>query len=504
MTDTRAVADCRADARSGVVDPRRWLALSALLLGTALILIDVTIVNVAVPAIGRELAAGPSAIEWVLSGYALAFALVLVPGGRLGDRFGRRRMFLLGVAGFTVASALCGLATGVGGLVAWRVVQGLFAGLLFPQITAVIQVAFPPGERGRAFAAFGAVAGASTALGPLLGGVLIAIDPAGWGWRLVFLVNVPIGLLALTGTMVLLHESYGRGGFLDPLGVALLGSGVCLLVFPLLEGRAAGWPLWAYLCLAASVPVLALFVGWERRVRRRGLAPLVDLALFRRGGFAAGVALTVVYFAALTALFFTLSLTLQAGLGYTAFDAGLTVMPWAIGTLAGSIVSAAVTRRLGRAVLQLGAALVAAGLVGLILTMLHIGPGLAGWQLLPALLVGGIGSGLIVAPSAEIVLAAVPGPDAGAAGGVRAAGQQIGAALGVAVLGLVFFGSVESPNAGKGPDPETIGSSFIQAMAGATWWIVGAAAITFLLVFLLPRSKSSRHEPERSLAPSRR
>ncbi|HEX8929742.1 MAG TPA: MFS transporter, partial [Actinomycetota bacterium] len=235
--------------------------------GAFMILLDATIVNVAIPSIQQSLRASYGTIEWVVSGYALAYGLLLVPAGRLGDRYGHKRLFLIGLAGFTAASALCGAAQTPAQLVACRVLQGVMAGVLNPPILAVIQIAFAPRERGRAFSWYGAVAGVSTAAGPLLGGLLVAWDLHGWGWRPIFMINVPVGAVALV-LASRLPRVRGRGGELDAVGLALVAAAMLLITYPLVQGQSAGWPAWTFVSLAAAVPTLALFAAWElRRLR---------------------------------------------------------------------------------------------------------------------------------------------------------------------------------------------------------------------------------------------
>jgi EmrB/QacA subfamily drug resistance transporter len=416
--------------------------MALVLAGFFMTLLDTTIVNVAIPSIQANLAASNSSIEWVVSGYALAFALTLIPGGRLGDRFGRRRLFVLSLAGFTVMSLLCGLATSSGELVGFRVAQGAAAGMLNPQVLAFIQITFLPRERGKAFAFYGATAGVSTALGPLLGGLLISADLGGLDWRPIFFLNVVIGIPAMLAALRLLPESKGRGGDLDPVGVGLISVALVLVVYPLVEGRQAGWPAWAIAALAAAAPALAVFVLWQRRRIRAGSPPLVDIRLFRHRAFTAGVALVIAYFAGFTSVFFTLSLWLQIGLGRSALAAGLTILPFAVGSLAGSLSSHVAARRFGPRILQIGTGMVVIGFATTLMTVHLRGAGTPGPLLLPSLAFAGIGSGLTIAPNTNLVLARVPGQDAGAAGGVLSTAQRVGTAVGIAVVGMLLFGSL--------------------------------------------------------------
>lgn len=444
MTVMKATQSAAGTAAPVDLPARRWQVLAVVVTGFFMTMLDTTIVNVAIPSIQAGLHASYESAEWVVSGYALAFGLTLIPAGRLGDRFGRRRLFLLGLAGFTLASLLCAIAVSPAGLVVFRVAQGVMAGLLNPQILAVVQVTFPPRERGKAFAAYGATAGAGTALGPLLGGALISAGLGGLTWQPIFLLNVPVGAVALIAAWRLLPESTGRGGNLDPVGIALITAALLLITYPLVEGPSAGWPAWAIAVLTAALPALGAFACWQHRRIRAGQPPLVDLRLFRNRAFAAGTGFAVAYFAGFTSVFFSLSLWLQAGLGRSALDAGLTILPFAAGSLAGSSASAVAARRLGPAVLQAGTAMVIAGLAGTLVTIHLKGPGVPGLLLLPSLAFAGIGSGLSIAPNTNLVLARVPVRDAGMAGGVVNTAQRAGAALGVALVGIVLFGSLSS------------------------------------------------------------
>lgn len=422
------------------VSHRPWV-LMVLLVGAFMILLDVTIVNVAVPSIQRSLQTSYGAVEWVVSGYALAYGLLLIPAGRLGDRLGHKRILLVGLAGFTLTSVLAGTATSAGELIGLRVAQGAMAGVMNSPILALIQVIFPPKERGKAFGWYGAVAGVSTALGPLLGGLLIAWNLHGWDWRPVFFVNLPIGVVALVATVRLVPESRaGHGERLDLIGVALVSAGIVAITYPLIAGQAAGWPTWSFVVLAASIPVFASFALWERHLGRHGKTPLVDVALFASRSFTAGVGVSLAYFAGFIGLLFALSLYLQIGLSWTALHAGLTLLPFAGGTFVGASFSDPIAKRLGRGVLLLGSAVVALGVAGVIAVIHFQGVGVGTWALVAPLLVGGLGSGLVIAPNTDIVLAGVPWQDAGSASGVLNTSQRVGQAVGIATVGAALFG----------------------------------------------------------------
>jgi len=437
----------------GGADPRRWVALAVVLTAGFMQLVDISIVNVAIPSIQRDLDATYSQIQWVLAGYQLAFAIMLITGGRLGDIYGRKRMFMIGMAGFTLASALCGLAQSPSMLIASRVLQGLFGAVMFPQILSVIQVTFPPRERATAFGMFGATIGLATITGPLVGGLLIEANLLGLEWRPIFLVNVPIGIAALAFATRFLAESKApRALRLDLVGVAIVTAGLLLLVFPLVQGRDVDWPPWTFLSMAAAVPVLAGFALYERRKKARDGSPLVDLDLFRQPSFVPGLALAAIFFMGIPAFFLTFSLWLQIGLGFSPLHAGLTGVPFAVGSALASAASVRLVPTLGRRILSVGSLLLVAGMGTLIWTVDRYGGAVHSWQLLPALLLCGLGLGCVIAPLVNVILAGIRGQDAGAASGVLTTVQQVGGAVGVALIGVIFFGLLGSQAAGVADD----------------------------------------------------
>ena len=433
----------------GGADPRRWVALAVVLTAGFMQLVDISIVNVAIPSIQRDLDATYSQIQWILAGYQLAFAVMLITGGRLGDIYGRKRMFMTGMAGFTLASALCGLAQNPGMLIGSRILQGLMGAIMFPQILSVIQVTFPPRERATAFGMFGATIGLATITGPLVGGLLIEADLFGLEWRPIFLVNVPIGIAALALATRFLEESKApRALRPDPVGVAIVTTGLLLLVYPLVQGRDLDWPLWTFLSMAAAVPVLVGFGVYERYKKAHDGSPLVDMDLFRQRSFVPGLLVAGIFFMGIPAFFLIFTLWLQVGLGFSALHAGSTGVPFAIGSALASTASVRLAPRLGRRILSLGTLLISAGMAGIIATIDRYDGATHSWQLIPALAVCGIGLGSTVAPLVNIVLAGIRGQDAGAASGVLTTVQQVGGAVGVAVIGVIFFGLLSSQAAG--------------------------------------------------------
>jgi EmrB/QacA subfamily drug resistance transporter len=409
-----------------------------------MVLLDISIVAVAIPAIRSNLAATNGDIQFVVAGYGLAYALVLITGGRLGDIYGRKRLFMIGMGGFVLASLLCGLAQSAVMLDLSRVVQGLVAALMFPQVLSIIQVTFPQHERARAFGTLGAVIGVATIAGPLVGGLIIRDDITGGSWRWIFLVNLPIGIASLVAAARVLRESRApQARRLDLVGVAIASVGLFLLVFPLVEGQDAGWPAWTFICLGLSPVVLACFVLYERTLPESRF-PLVQLSLFSIPSFRLGVMISALFLAGVPAFFFTFSLTLQAGLGFSALHAGLTTMPWSVGAAIASVMSVRLAPRLGKWTIVGGGGLLSLGVLGIILTLQLRGTGVSTYDLVPSFLVAGLGMGSVVAPLLNIILAGVPGRDAGSASGVLTTFQQLGGAVGVAVVGVVFFGLLSS------------------------------------------------------------
>ncbi|MGS2646151.1 MFS transporter [Streptosporangium sp. G12] len=426
-------------------DPRRWKALSVCLVAGFMTLLDVSIVNVALPAIRAGLDAPQSALQWVVSGYALTFGLILVPAGRFGDMYGRRNAFVFGVVLFTLASAAAGVAGDPTLLVVARLVQGLAGGVINPQVSGLIQQLFRGAERGRAFGMLGTVIGISTAIGPLLGGLLINLGGGTDGWRLVFYVNVPIGVLAVVLAYRYIRpaakESRPRES-MDPVGVLLLAAGVVLVLLPLVEGHeweaSARWP-----SLLGGLAVLAVFAVWERRYGRRN-QPVVDLSLFRRRSYALGALVGALYFAGFTAIFFVLTLYLQNGLGYSALEAGLATTPFAAGSAVTSLFGGRIVTRLGRPLVVAGLVLVAVSLAVTALAVQLVPGTHVAWAVAVPLLLAGLGSGLVISPNQTLTLSEVPVAGAGSAGGVLQTGQRIGTAVGIAAIGSVFFAEVAS------------------------------------------------------------
>jgi EmrB/QacA subfamily drug resistance transporter len=462
-----------------------WGILAILLVGVFMALLDVTIVNVALPSIQHGLHTGTSTLEWVVSGYALTLGLTLIPAGRVGDNIGHRWTFLTGLALFTLASLTCSLAHNPAEIVTSRLVQGVGAGIFQPAVTSFIQLLFTGKDRSKAFSLFGAIIGLSTALGPLLGGLLVQAGGAHWGWRLVFLVNVPIGAVILPMAFRMLpHDERKVSGkhSVDPVGIGLLSAGLLLLLVPLIEGQQLGWPHWTFISFIVSVPVLAALWIWETRLERRGKEALLATRLLRQKSFAAGSLLALVYFAAFTSLFFTLSIFWQEGLGRGALATGLAVLSFSIGSMVAASQSDKVSARIGRGVLVMGCVLMAIGL-SLVLLVLHRGGAtISAWALAGPLLISGIGNGLFIAPNQDFILASVPRQDAGSASGMVATAQRVGSALGIAAVGTTLFSNIHIR-----PETDALAKAFSRGAQTATIVNVALVLVAVALVFTLPK-----------------
>lgn len=419
-----------------------WLALSCCLIAVAVQMVDMTIVNIALPSLGSDLRASSGQQLLVLTAYTLAFACILLTASRLGERVGRRRMFIGALAGFTVASVLCGTAQGATELIAVRGVQGACAALAAAQTIAIISDSFPKSRHGIIFGIYGATAGVAAMLGPTLGGLLISADLFGLGWRTIFLVNLPLGIVAcLIGYRFLPALAPTSRPSLDVPGITLSTAGLFLLVYPLATGREHGWPTWQVTMLAASLILLAFFVTHERRLAARGGDPLLKLELLSIRSFAVGSTLSLFFFGVFAAFFFTVSVTAQFGLGYSALRTGLLTLPFAIGAAVGSLLSPVLARYVGPRTLTVGALAFAGSLA---YTAITVDPaaGIEIPTIIAPLAVGGVGMGLFVAPLQATMLSGTSPDNVGSASGTIPTVQQVGASIGMAVISLLFFNQV--------------------------------------------------------------
>jgi EmrB/QacA subfamily drug resistance transporter len=421
----------------------RWLILAVVLAAECMDLIDSTVVNVAAPQIARQFHASSTSLQWIVGGYPLAIAVGLITGGRLGDLVGRKRMFILGAAGFVIASTLCGIAPNTGVLIAARLVQGGFAAMMLPQGLGILREVFPPDEQQQAFAIFGPVIGFSAVLGPMIGGSLIDWNLFGSGWRLVFLINVPLGIAAIIAAIRVLPASKrDEDATLDLTGTALVSAFAVLVVYPLIQGREYGWPWWTYASMAAGVGFLVAFALQQKRRDAAGRAPLVTPSVFGHRGYSAGLSFLMLFFSGMGGALLCTTLFLQIGQGFTPIHAAICTVPLSVGLVIGAGLSGGyLGPKFGRLTLQAGTAVSAVGWFLLVLA-LHGHSTIGFVDLMPGLLVTGIGLGLVVAPMFDIVLASVTEAETGSASGVLNAGQQLANSIGVAVLGTVFFDAI--------------------------------------------------------------
>ncbi|MFD7979949.1 MFS transporter [Streptomyces sp. NPDC059071] len=491
--ENAATADTANTANTAdTADKRRWIALAIVMTAAFMDLVDATIVNIAIPSIERDLGASFGAIQWITAGYALAFAAGLITGGRLGDIYGRRRLFLLGTAGFTVASALCGLAANQEMLVGSRLLQGAAAALMVPQVLSIVHVTFPAHERGKVFGMFGAIIGLGAVSGPLLGALLTQWNIAGLEWRPIFLINLPVGVAALIlGRRFITESKAPQALRLDLVGVVLVTVALLMLIYPLTRGRELDWPLWGHLMMAGSLVVFAALVAYERYKTRKDGSPLVELSLFKVKSFAAGIAVQLTFGVVMGIFFLVWTLYMQIGLGWSPLKAGLTGVPFsiAVSTAAGLSVQALVPR-FGRKVLQAGALIMAAGILLYFFVAGRYGTDIAPWQMIPPLMVMGLGMGLIVAPLTDAVLSEVPREHAGSASGLINTTGQMGNALGLGLVSVVFFGTIDEKRLAAAP-AET-GAAFTNAFQNSLGWAAVVLAGIFLVMFALP-AKPKQH-----------
>ena len=477
-----------APGRVPAADGHGWRAVSVVLAGAFMALLDTTIVTVALPTIRTGLHASPATLEWVVSAYALAYGLALVPAGRAGDRFGHKPLFLTGLAIFTLASAACGLSQNQGEIIAARAIQGIGAGIFYPAISATIQLSFTGPARSKAFSALGATIGASIALGPVLGGLIIAAAGTRDGWRWVFLVNLFIGAIALPMAAWQLPRARSRiRRRFDPVGLCLLSAGLLLLLIPLVEGEQAGWPAWCYLSFGASAVAFVLLAWQEVRAGRRGADPLLKPSLLAQSSFSAGAVFAVVYFAGFTSVFFTISILWQEGLARSALMTGLVAVPFSFGSLASAAVSDKLSARMGRMVLITGCAMVGTGLALAALVIHLTAPTTGGWYVAGPLLLAGLGSGMVIAPNQDFVLARVPRQEAGTASAILGTAQRVGGAIGIAVIGTALFATLHIR-----PEPDAVASAFSHSAQVALLANVGFIVLALILVLALPRQIPSR------------
>jgi len=458
-----------------------WIAFSAALAAAMMDLLDATVASVAGPVMQAELGGSYADLQWITAAYTLAMAVGLLTGGRLGDMFGRKRMLLIGAAGFTVASVFCAAAPSVEVLIGSRALQGALGAVMLPQVFGLIRDLFPPDEMGKAWAVLGPVSGLSAVLGPIVAGLLIDFDILGSGWRSIFLINIPVGafVLIVGGRHLPAGAPSEASRRLDVRGMALAGAGAVLLVYPLVQGRELGWPLWIVGMLVAALPVLALFGRHQARRKRSGETPLVEPSVFRNRSYVFGAAFAMVFLGAMGGLMLALTAVQQIGLGYSPIEASLTTAPYALGGFVGSAIGGMTMAKLGRTVLQVGLVVKAVGVVSLYVVLDAAGTGVGHLHFTAPLLVAGIGMGMVFVPLFDIILAGVADHEVGSASGVLQALQQLGMSVGVAGLGTLFFGLLGDHVDGA--------ADFIAAGEPTILVTVGLLAAAFAIGFRLPK-----------------
>ncbi|AIU88839.1 MFS transporter [Pectobacterium odoriferum] len=479
----------RASALSTpAVNSPPWLGLSVLLMAGFVTIFDLFVVNVAIPSMQADLGASFAQIGFIVAGYELAFGVLLITGGRLGDVFGRRRLFVVGMAGFTLVSALCGLAPSAGFLIGARILQGLAAALLFPQVYASIRVNFDGDDSRRAFGLLGMTLGLAAIAGQVLGGWLVHANLFGLGWRSIFLINVPVGLLAIASARFIPESSTPQRPSLDWAGVALVSVGLTLLLVPLIEGPGQGWPAWSLWMLGTAT---LLLMGFHRQQERRQLAghlPLVDMRLLAQRRFLLGVLLVLLVYSTSSSFFLCFALLVQTGLGLDPFLAGSIFAPCSVGFVLASLAAPRLVARWGTSAIVAGA-LVYAVSIGLLIMQVQIAGGdLVAVRLIPVLVVVGAGQGFIMTPLLNLVLGFVDEVQAGMASGVISTVQQVGAALGVAVVG-VLFGTALATGDGAVAQASQYVAAFV---AGMLYNLIAALLVCILLLMLVRTQQSFR------------
>ncbi|CAB3674298.1 Drug efflux pump JefA [Achromobacter animicus] len=459
------------------------LGLAVLLSGGFITIFDLFVVNVAIPSMQATLSASFAQINFIIAAYELAYGVLLIAGSRLGDRHGRRRLFMLGMAGFAVASALCGLAPTPDTLIAARILQGAAAALLFPQVYALIRVSFEGHARRRAFGLLGMTLGLAAIAGQVLGGWIIHADLFGLAWRAIFLINLPLGLLACWLARHIPESAEPSGAAMDWPGAALVGLGLALLLLALIEGPAQQWPAWTLACGGASVVALAAFVRLQRRVAAHGGVPLVDMDLLAQPRFAAGCLVVMLVFSTASAMFLCYALLVQTGFGLDALTAGMIFAPASVGFVAGSMVAPRLVARYGTRAIALAALLYGGATAALMMQTGIGGASLSPWTLLPALVWLGAAQGAVNTPLVNLAMGLVDDRQAGMAAGVVSTLQQVGAALGVSAAGMLYGGSLEAYAEASAAERHA------QAFASAMQFNVAAILVAAVLLWRLGRHR---------------
>ena len=472
---------------SASAEKGQWSTLAVVCIGTFMALLDAFIVNVALPTIQSTLKANAGELELVIASYSLTYAIFLITGGRLGDIFGRKKLFVSGMAVFTIASATCGLAPSPAILIASRALQGFGAAIMYPQILSIIQVTFTGQKRVTALGVFAGVNGFATVIAQLLGGFLINLNLAGLLWRPIFLVNVPIGIGGIIASLVVLQKSKtSPPPKLDLGGAALIGLTLVSIVLPIVEGQSIGWPPWTIALLILFFPFLIIFVLYEKRKGAKGGFPLVNLNLFKQRSFSIGFPLSLLFFSTNGGLFFLIAIFLQIGLRYTALESGIAFTPIGVGFIVGSLSSPRIVRRMGRYTLSVGYFVATIGLALTEIAVRSYGTRVVGYELLLPFFITGLGFGLGMAPLLGTVLAGVKREDVGIASGLLSTAIQIGIAVGVGLYGMTFYALAASSGAA------TLAASYLYAFELTLLIFLVVEIVNFMLVILLPKVSAGR------------
>jgi EmrB/QacA subfamily drug resistance transporter len=463
---------------------RRGLAITVLIVAQFMDLVDSTITNVALPAIQKSLGTTAAQLEWTMASYMLAFAVLLITGGRLGDIFGRKAVFMAGVTGFAAASLACSMAHSGDALVVSRLAQGAFAGIMVPQVLSSVQVLFKQDERAKIYGLIGAISALGSVVGLILGGWMVTANAFGIGWRSIFVVNVPIGVALLVAAALFVPNSKAEHPLkLDLLGVILSAGTVFLVEFPLIDGRLANWAWWIWAMLVAAPFVGTLFVRQQQGKLRRDGSPLLPMPLFANRGFSSGLVVQTLFWMANGGYMLTLGYYLQRGLNYTPLHTGLTLLGMTAGAMLITPAGDPLAKKFGKWVIFLGGLIQAGSFVWVIRAITQHAHGMSAWSLVFPLAVSGAGMVLLIVPLMDEALATIDASGAGAASGTFNTMQQVGFSLGVAVAGVIFFG-----RAGSNPTAASLRSAVIEAL----WMTVGAFALAGIVALFLPNHRAQK------------
>ena len=479
-TDVEVLSDERSTNRA------LWLGFLVVLVSAVMDLLDSTIAQTAAPAIRRDLGGSYADLEWISAGYTLAMSSMLLVGSRLGDLFGRRNVLIAGIGAFVGASALCGVAPSAETLIGARVVQGAVAAIMVPQGFGLIRELFGDEGQQKAFGVFGPVMGLAAVLGPLVGGGLVNADLFGSGWRAIFFVNVPLGLLAIAGGIRYLprNEPSTPDARLDATSILLAVAGSVALVYPLIEGRAHGWPAWSFAMLACGVLALGAFALLQARRSRQGRAPLVEPSILRRRPYVAGLAVVLGFIGAMGGMVIALNVMYQGGLGLSPLSCGLATVSIPLMAIGGSITSSILLPKIGRTTMHVGTATMAAGLVVVIIVMRAAEGGLTAWELVAPLALTGFGMGMVFIPMFDVILAGVEPHQLGSASGLLESVQQLAMSIGIAAVGTVFFDRLGGSH---GP------AAFVGAADHGLFVAVALLIAAFTAVWFVPKHARAEH-----------